>query len=378
MPSASICDRKGPMQTADLYADARFDLVTAANRFLFDVLPLRRIGSRQALEAFMSFIEQSRLPGPALDTILIRVLAILDHQTLVRLPVLLDKYLSTSTFSSSPSRFQECVGDLFRHRGIDDPDVEAAISFVEGHFNEPDLMLDDIAGQVGLLLDDLRQRFVSITGVSIEEYRRRLRLDSAAHQLATTDRSVKEIWVSIGYNFHENFCHDFKKRFGASPTTYRRSPIDATWARLSVSRDGTGSHSSSDRMRILLVDDNETFLDTAARLFRASGYTVKHSGNIHDGLGIAAREGFDAVVLDYHLGEGSGVEFLRSFRRTCESTPAVVFSADWTIEGYAEEIKALGATIMSKVTDFESLERLVRSLCAMPIRADESTLPNSQ
>jgi DNA-binding response OmpR family regulator len=91
---------------------------------------------------------------------------------------------------------------------------------------------------------------------------------------------------------------------------------------------------------------------------------VKHTGDGAEGLRLATGESFDAIVLDHRLGPITGVEVLRSFRRNSQRTPVVLFSADWTIENDSDEIRALGAITMSKLSDFESLERLVSSVRA--------------
>lgn len=359
------------MRTGDLYAEARFALVTAANHFLFTVLPLRRLESLQALDRFVTFVTDARLPAPALDAVLIRVLAILDRQTQGRLPELVQRYLASPTFSGNAARFEECVKGLLRHRGIDDPDVEAAITVLESHFRDAKLTPHDVADRVHVRLDDLRPKFVSITGLTIEEYKRGLRLDQAAIELASTVRSIKEIWAGVGYNHHENFCHEFKERFGVSPTQHRddahavQAPRDRT---LPHAADDVVRH--PDRATILLIDDDDSFRDTTARLFASTGYRVKQTPDGAEGLRLATRESFDAIVLDHRLGPVTGLEVLRSFRRNSQRPPVVLFSADWTIENDSDEIRALGATTMSKLSDFESLERLVSSLCAMPIEGE--------
>lgn len=83
------------------------------------------------------------------------------------------------------------------------------------------LALSEIAETVGVhpvhLSRAFRRRFRSTPG----EYQRRLRVERAARELATTTRPLSEIAFSCGFADHAHFCRVFKSNLGWTPSGYR-------------------------------------------------------------------------------------------------------------------------------------------------------------
>lgn len=65
--------------------------------------------------------------------------------------------------------------------------------------------------------------FRGMLGETPLELHRRLRMERAAHQLATSDASVTRIAFDAGYETHESFTRAFNLHYGASPSAFRRS-----------------------------------------------------------------------------------------------------------------------------------------------------------
>ena len=209
------------MPSGDPHANGPVELIRAANQFLFSILPLRRVESRQAVDRFVAAIQHCPLSAPVRDAVLIRVLAVLQQQADGLRPGLVDRYLGSTALPGGHAMFESCVVDLLRHSGVDDPAVETAILFLKQHCREPDLSTGAIAAYVGMGLEELSHRFCTATRLRMTQYIRGLRLDAAAGFLATTEFSVKEVWAMAGYNHAANFCHEFRERFGINPTEYR-------------------------------------------------------------------------------------------------------------------------------------------------------------
>ena len=70
--------------------------------------------------------------------------------------------------------------------------------------------------------DYLIKRFFSTFGITPYEYQLQQKFFSAANKLKNTKMSVKEIASAIGYNDQHYFSYMFKKRYGVSPTQYRK------------------------------------------------------------------------------------------------------------------------------------------------------------
>lgn len=65
--------------------------------------------------------------------------------------------------------------------------------------------------------------FTAVTGETLGQHLRRLRLERSALRLELTGRSVTELALEAGYDAPGSFCRAFKVRFGESPAVYRQS-----------------------------------------------------------------------------------------------------------------------------------------------------------
>lgn len=92
--------------------------------------------------------------------------------------------------------------------------------------------------------------------------------------------------------------------------------------------------------RILLVDDDQTILDSYAILLRKWSYTVSIAHDPEAALAYAAAENFDLVICDYRFPnfQQNGIELILSLRQQySKSLPAVLITAD-TQHEVSEEI----------------------------------------
>jgi len=65
--------------------------------------------------------------------------------------------------------------------------------------------------------------FLEETGEAPINYLRRLRLEKAAFDLKTTEKTIIQIALDSGYEAHESFSRAFKKFFNLSPKDYRNN-----------------------------------------------------------------------------------------------------------------------------------------------------------
>jgi AraC-like DNA-binding protein len=88
-------------------------------------------------------------------------------------------------------------------------------------YAEP-VSLADCAAEAGLSPWHLLRAFRTTFGETPKEYLTRLRLERAQHLLAATTSSVTDICFDIGFTSLGTFCTLFRRRFGCSPTAFRR------------------------------------------------------------------------------------------------------------------------------------------------------------
>ena len=80
-------------------------------------------------------------------------------------------------------------------------------------------------------------------------------------------------------------------------------------------------------MKILIVDDESTILETVDYKFRKEGFTTFTADSAEEGMRLYKRIKPDLVILDIMLPQRSGLDFCRAIRRDSE-TPVVFLSAN--------------------------------------------------
>ena len=349
----------------------RYRLVNAAHEFLLEVLPFRHPQSRRALAGFVAMAAESQLSRAEIGSILVNVLAVLAPQTGGRLPSLVDRYLVGQQYpAQAVEKFRDCVEDVIRYRGIGSPEVQHAIAIIEECWAESTLTQREVADRCAVSPHELSALFGPQTGVSFSQYLRNTRLDRAAALLTGTHETIKQIWAAVGYNHPSNFDHDFKQRFGIPPREYRSRAI----TRWNIEQSGSEIGAAPPRQElmtgerlVMVMDDNPTTRETIARHLSTEGFTVAAVATGTEGLHALVGRAVRAILVDYHLPDMDGVEWLRALRRqerSC-SANALIFTADWELADRIDEIRELGAVYVSKLCDLAELTRLVTSLCEM-------------
>lgn len=82
---------------------------------------------------------------------------------------------------------------------------------------------DDLARTVGVHPVHLARVFRQKNGCTLGQYLRRLRLDFAAREIATTDAPLGEIALAAGFADQSHLTKMFKAHFGLPPSDYRRT-----------------------------------------------------------------------------------------------------------------------------------------------------------
>ena len=79
-----------------------------------------------------------------------------------------------------------------------------------------------LAAEVNLSASRFRHLFKEETGVTVTEYLRERRLERAEVLLRTTFMTIKEVLSESGFTSMSHFVQYFKRRYGLTPTAYRK------------------------------------------------------------------------------------------------------------------------------------------------------------
>jgi CheY-like chemotaxis protein/AraC-like DNA-binding protein len=344
---------------------ARFALVTAAHHFVTASLPFRDPDSSEALRSFLRELSTSLVPSTELEAVLLRTLRVVERGTGGRLPTMIERYLAAvERGATAHTAFRDCIENVLRYRGIGNPFVQRAIAMVEDRYSDSTTTAKSIAETLRVRRNTLAVAFNVQVGINLTDYLRNVRLDHAAALLASSDKSVKEVWVFVGYNHASNFDRDFKDRFANSPREYRARVIRNVAYPDAHTLESDGVEPSAHRLlrrrgTVLIIDDDDGTRRTLSTYLKLEGYDAMVADTGRQGLRQAETDSPDLLLLDYHLPDISGVECLRTLRGKNINVPAIIFSADLDLELQVDECRSVGASYLSKLC---ALEDVVRAL----------------
>lgn len=99
-------------------------------------------------------------------------------------------------------------------------DLLAVADYVERHLQE-EITLELLAETVHFSSSYLSARFKEKWGIPLMKYVNLLRIEKAKELLVTTDDSISEIALSVGFQSLHYFSRFFKQKTGQSPNAYR-------------------------------------------------------------------------------------------------------------------------------------------------------------
>ena len=100
--------------------------------------------------------------------------------------------------------------------------VNRARKQLEDEFLDPP-KIADLAREVGLNEAKLMRAFKQIFGATIFEFAQQLRMELAKKLIETSELSVTEIALEVGYEYSSNFTTAFKRHFGITPKAAREA-----------------------------------------------------------------------------------------------------------------------------------------------------------
>jgi ligand-binding sensor domain-containing protein/signal transduction histidine kinase/DNA-binding response OmpR family regulator len=106
------------------------------------------------------------------------------------------------------------------HTAKDKAFMDELIAIIESYLTTPDMNIDYLCTRVGMSRTRLYQKIRGITGQSIGDFIRTLRLKKAAQIMTHQDVSLSEVMYSVGIQTQSYFTKAFKKEFGKTPSQF--------------------------------------------------------------------------------------------------------------------------------------------------------------
>ena len=118
----------------------------------------------------------------------------------------------------------------------------------------------------------------------------------------------------------------------------------------------------SERLRILVVDDDRRMAKTLVNIFQVKGYEVEAAYSGPEALGKVERGHFDCVLTDIKMPEVNGVELYRALKAVRPDLPAVLMTAYSTDKLVNEGLEEGVVAVLTKPLDINLLLSFFSSL----------------
>jgi len=107
--------------------------------------------------------------------------------------------------------------------------------------------------------------------------------------------------------------------------------------------------------RVLLVDDEEVFVDALAKRMSRRGLQVETAENGEVALDKASQASFDVVVLDLAMPGMDGIETLKKLRAANPDIQVLLLTGHGTVQSGVAAMKEGAADFLEKPCDFDEL-----------------------
>ena len=112
--------------------------------------------------------------------------------------------------------------------------------------------------------------------------------------------------------------------------------------------------------KVLLVDDEEDFLEAMAERMRARDMEVTTASSAREAFKKMESETFDAIVLDFQMPEMDGMEALKSIKAKRPESQIILLTGFATVEKGVEAMKEGAADFLEKPADLEVLSKKIK------------------
>jgi DNA-binding NtrC family response regulator len=112
-----------------------------------------------------------------------------------------------------------------------------------------------------------------------------------------------------------------------------------------------------EKIKIMLVDDEERFLETTKKLLERRGYQVATALSGSEALDKLQKENIQVVILDVKMPGMDGMATLKAIKNRHPLVEVIMLTGHATVESAVEGLKSGAADYLMKPTDIEDLIR---------------------
>jgi two-component system, response regulator RegA len=126
--------------------------------------------------------------------------------------------------------------------------------------------------------------------------------------------------------------------------------------------DARGHELKADR-RLLIVDDDKSFLERLARAMESRGFQVTTAESVADGLAQVSAAAPAFAVVDMRLNDGNGIEVISALKEKRPDARAVVLTGYGNIATAVTAVKLGAVDYLAKPADADAIQAALLAIC---------------
>ena len=103
---------------------------------------------------------------------------------------------------------------------LDQKFLEKATSRIKKNLDK-EFTVDDLCLEMGMSRSSLYNKVKALTGMGVNDYINRIRIERSVHLLTNTELSINEISYEVGFSYPRYFSTSFKQMKGMTPTKFK-------------------------------------------------------------------------------------------------------------------------------------------------------------
>lgn len=112
--------------------------------------------------------------------------------------------------------------------------------------------------------------------------------------------------------------------------------------------------------KVLLVDDEEDFLEVLAERMESRGIEVSTATSAAEAIRMAEKESFDAIIVDLMMPEMDGLEALKLLKEKKPESQVILLTGHATLDKGIKAMKLGAVDFMEKPADLSQLTEKIK------------------
>ncbi|MFC1563355.1 response regulator [candidate division KSB1 bacterium] len=112
--------------------------------------------------------------------------------------------------------------------------------------------------------------------------------------------------------------------------------------------------------KVLLVDDEEEFIETLSERMQTRGLSVDTATNGADAIKLVEKTFYDAIILDLQMPGLDGIETLKRIREYNPDSQIILLTGYASVEKSVEAVKHGAVDFLEKPADINKLMEIIR------------------